>query len=173
MHPRLEEIFSFLDEQVRYLRDTYHAVPVERRATAPAPGRWSADQVVHHVAMVNGRIAKMFTLAVAEAKAAGLAAETDASSIFDSMKPDKWRARDTKFVAPAPLHPHDTPAEPFALVEPSMQQVKQAALTGDGLALGAVARPHPALGSMHMYEWLGLAGAHASRHADQIREDYA
>ena len=44
-------------------------------------------------------------------------------------------------------------------------------VTGDGLALGAVSAPHPALGSFSVYDWIAFVGAHAARHADQIRED--
>lgn len=173
MHPRLQELFAYIDQQAQVLHDAYTSVPMDRRATPPAPGRWSADQVVHHVAMVNGRISKMFALAVAESKAQGLALESDASSILASMNPDKWRTRDVRFNAPPPIQPQDTPTEPWALVAPSVRQLKDAGLSGDGHALSEVVKPHPALGPLHLYEWLGLAGAHASRHADQIREDYA
>jgi hypothetical protein len=41
---------------------------------------------------------------------------------------------------------------------------------GDGLALGKVSAPHPALGSFNGYDWIAFVGAHAARHADQMRE---
>jgi hypothetical protein len=42
--------------------------------------------------------------------------------------------------------------------------------SGDGLALGAVSAPHPALGVFSGYDWIAFVGSHAARHADQIRE---
>jgi len=38
-------------------------------------------------------------------------------------------------------------------------------------ALCAVSAPHPALGAFSGYDWIAFVGAHAARHADQIRED--
>ena len=48
--------------------------------------------------------------------------------------------------------------------------VRQVIAAGDGLALGAVSAPHMRLGDLTAYEWIAFAGAHAARHADQIRE---
>jgi hypothetical protein len=43
-------------------------------------------------------------------------------------------------------------------------------LAGDGYALGEIVHPHPALGPLDMYGWMAFCGAHAARHAAQIRE---
>lgn len=48
--------------------------------------------------------------------------------------------------------------------------LKKVISDGDGLSLGAVTSPHPILGDFTAYEWIAFAGAHAARHADQIRE---
>jgi len=48
--------------------------------------------------------------------------------------------------------------------------LKDVVAAGDGLALGAVRAPHVRLGEFSGYEWIAFAGAHAARHADQIRE---
>ena len=48
--------------------------------------------------------------------------------------------------------------------------LKEVIASGDGLALGAVSAPHMRLGDLTADEWIAFAGAHAARHADQIRE---
>jgi hypothetical protein len=40
----------------------------------------------------------------------------------------------------------------------------------DGLALSQVGFPHPALGTLNLYQWLLFSAGHHARHAAQIRE---
>lgn len=43
-------------------------------------------------------------------------------------------------------------------------------MSGDGRGPGAVAAAHPVLGNLDVYDWTVFAGAHAARHAAQIKE---
>ena len=49
-------------------------------------------------------------------------------------------------------------------------QLLAAMREGDGLALGTIEWPHPAVGVLNIYQWLVFLGAHEGRHAEQLRE---
>jgi hypothetical protein len=69
------------------------------------------------------------------------------------------------------LEPRDTdPVGVWNEFVDARQEVVRVIRTGDGLALGAVSAPHPALGQFSGYEWIAFIGSHAARHAEQIRE---
>ena len=50
------------------------------------------------------------------------------------------------------------------------RELTAAIAAADGLALGRVSAPHPALGQFNGYDWIAFAGTHVARHAAQIRE---
>jgi hypothetical protein len=63
------------------------------------------------------------------------------------------------------------PCVPLPTAGPRLRScTKDVIATADGLAMGAVSAPHPALGNFNGYEWIAFAGAHAARHAAQVRE---
>jgi hypothetical protein len=49
-------------------------------------------------------------------------------------------------------------------------ELEAAIADADGLALGEVTAPHPALGTFTGYDWIAFAGTHVARHAAQILE---
>ncbi len=63
-----------------------------------------------------------------------------------------------------------TMAAAWEELEAATDALRKAVGAADGLALGEVHAPHPALGSLNLYQWLIFIGAHEARHADQIRE---
>ena len=49
-------------------------------------------------------------------------------------------------------------------------EVRNAVLAADGLALGSVTTEHRFFGVLNVYQWVELTAAHECRHAEQIRE---
>jgi hypothetical protein len=79
--------------------------------------------------------------------------------------------RDRRFATSDAAEPRDTdPARIWDDLAAVRRELSEIVATGDGLALGTVFAPHPALGQISGYDWLAFVGAHAARHAEQIRE---
>ena len=172
MHPRLQEILTYLDERRAELRGAVDAVPRGERQTRPAADRWSAAEVVEHLAMVEGRMARgIFAKRIDEARANGIGPERETPrSPRRSTRPAC--SIDQPRTAPEPVVPLGTKDFDSAWAE--LGQVRaglRATLTAaDGLALGEIRHVHPSLGDMNLYQWALWIGSHEGRHAAQVRE---
>ena len=136
----------------------------------PAPDRWSPAEVVHHVTIVEQRLAKRLQSLAEQARA--LPPESDASSIFTIVDTDHIAIRSTRFKTSELGEPRNTDASRvWSDFEAARRELKDVIRAADGLALNDVSAPHPALGPLSGYGWIAFAGAHAARHAAQIKED--
>jgi len=168
MHPRLTELLDYVRAQTVDLRNAYDAVPPERRAVRPEPDRWSPAEIVHHLVIVDRRINQRLKGLIEEARA--LPPESDASPILSTIA-ERVVVRDRRFKTSEASEPRDTdPSRIWDDVAAVRAELEQVVVTADGLALGKVFAPHPALGPLCGYDWVAFVGAHAARHADQIRE---
>jgi hypothetical protein len=171
MHPRMAELIRYIDEQHERLRTVYNSVPPDRRGTRPSPGQWSATEVIAHLTLIERRLAGMFTMKLQAARDAGLQLESDESPVLPTIDLAAVLDRTTRISAPDPVQPERLP-EPatWGEYESTRAQLKTAILSGDGLALGGIRHPHPVFGLIDLYSWIAFTGAHAARHAEQIRE---
>jgi len=171
MHPRTLELMEYIDAQRAVLRAAFDEVPEEARNLPPATGQWSPVGIIEHLAIANGRIARMITKTAAEARAAGLGPERSSDPILPAIDIKFVVDRVTRVAAPAVLHPTGLDANAaWAALERSTVAVRDAIATADGLALSEVSFPHPLLGPLTLYTWIAFVGAHEARHAVQIRE---
>jgi len=168
MHPRLTELLGYVRAQTDDLRKAYDAVPPERRAARPEPDRWSPDEIVHHLVIVDRRINQRLKALIEEASA--LPADTEDSPSLSTIA-ERVSVRDRRFNTSEASEPRDTdPSRIWDDLAAARRELEEVVAAGDGLALGKVFAPHPALGPLCGYDWLAFVGAHAARHADQIRE---
>jgi hypothetical protein len=172
MHPRMQEVLDFVDEQYAAFRAAANAVPADVRERQPADGGWSVAQVVDHVGRVEGVCAHLVTGMVADARARAVGPETETSSVIAERILAKTADRSRKLQAPEPAHP--APDARFdaamAALEEAHRRVRAALASGEGLALEAIQMTHPALGVLNVYEWGVAVGGHTARHAAQIQE---
>jgi hypothetical protein len=169
MHPRIAELLDYVDTQTASLRAAYDAIPVDKRATRTEPARWSPAEVIHHLAMVDRRLTLRLAVLIEQARA--LPAETETSSVLATGLAKRAVDRTNRFVTSEALEPRDTdPSRVWDELMDVRGELVRVIQTGDGLALGNVSAPHPALGVLSGYDWIAFIGAHAGRHADQIRE---
>ena len=170
MHPRTIELLQYIDEQAVALRAAFESVPADERAMRPAATRWSPAEIVHHVTIVERMVTGRVRGLIEKARSVGM--ERDESSIIEIVKPQQFVVRERRLITGEPAEPRDTNAAGvWADFETTRQSFKEVVATGDGLALNDVSAPHPALGPLTGYGWIAFVGAHAARHADQIRED--
>jgi hypothetical protein len=169
MHPRIEELLRYIDEQADVLRAAFEAVPAERRTARPTPERWSPAEVVHHVVIVERRVVQRLGDLVEQARA--LPPERDTSPVLPTRATLGATDRSRRFVTSGAAEPRETdPTRLWDDFAETRRALKDVIARGNGLALGEVSAPHPALGELNGYEWIAFAGAHAARHAAQIRE---
>jgi hypothetical protein len=170
MHPRTIELIEYIDQQAATLHSAFESVPAELRAVRRTPDRWSAAETVHHVAIVERLVTGLLRGLIEKARV--LDPERDASSIIALINPQRFTRRERRIVTNERSEPRDTnAANVWTEFESARHALKDVIATGDGLALNEVSAPHPALGALSGYGWIAFAGAHAARHADQIRED--
>jgi len=170
MHPRISELLEYIDRQAATLRTEFEAVTPERRAVRPSPDRWSPAEVIHHVVIVERRLVTRLTALVEQARA--FAPEHDSSSVFTVVDPSRFISRVNRFRTSELGEPRDTDASRvWTDFETTRRELKEVIRSADGLALSEVSAPHPALGPLTGYGWIAFAGAHAARHAAQIKED--
>jgi hypothetical protein len=169
MHPRITELLRYIDEQAAALRAAFESVPPDRRAARPTPERWSPAEIVHHVTIVERRLVQRLRAFVDEARA--LPPEQETSPVLPTLRSTRAVDRTRRLVSSSAAEPRDTDAaRVWDGFDETRRALKEVIASGDGLALGAVSGPHPALGELNGYEWIAFAGAHAARHAEQIRE---
>jgi hypothetical protein len=173
MHPRIHEVLNHLDTGRADLRAAVDAVPALQRSARPAPDRWSAAEVLEHLAMVEGRMARgIFARRIEEARANGLGVERDTSPVAPTFDASHVLDRTEARVAPEQVVPQGgkDAATAWAELEQIREGLRATIVSADGLALGDVIHVHPTLGSMNMYQWALWIAGHEGRHAAQVRE---
>ena len=172
MHPRLEEVFDYLDAERSDLHQAIELVPAELRDRQPGPDRWSVAQVLQHLVIVEKRIGMGMTKWVADAKAGGLRPEVKTSSVLMSLDLAVIADRSRRRNAPEEVRPSGEldAASGLAALEQTRAALRAAVIPADGLALGEVIQPHPVLGPINVYQWLLFVGSHEVRHTGQVCE---
>src|SRR5438067_13748634 len=111
MHQRIQELFAYLSVRRESLSEAVDAVPPPLRERRPADDRWSVAEVLEHLALVEARFAKVLGDRLAEARASGLAAEQETSSIVPSYDLSGILDRTTKHAAPEVVRPQGSDSE--------------------------------------------------------------
>lgn len=171
MHPRFQELSDFIRAQRAELRAAVDSVPQHLHDTIPADGRWSVSGVVEHLAKVEARVAALLRMKVDEARAAGVAAETETSPILAEVPIDQLLDRSRKLTAPDAVHPTGmTSAAALDALHSTEQTIQGILADADGIAGRDVTHTHAVFGQFNLYQWFAFVGAHQRRHAAQIRE---
>ena len=172
MHPRTKELLAHLDTQHEHLRRAVEEVPREKREAKPTHERWSVAEVVEHLSIVETRIARLFTVKLTEARAAGLGRELDESPVVGTIDMDRLLDRTRRITAAEAALPTgklDCDAA-WTAHERAREAICLSVRSADGLALGEVVHPHPVLGTINLYQWIAFVGGHEARHAAQVME---
>jgi hypothetical protein len=172
MHPRIEEVLAHLDAQRAALEQAVAEVPPSLHARRPAPDRWSVAEVLEHLMLVEGRIAKLLGDRLTAAREAGLGPEREQTPVVPTVDVAGLLDRTQSIAASDAVKPRGEQAADASLASLIEQRraLRTMVLTADGLALGDVMIPHGRLGPLNVYQWLVFLGAHEARHTAQIRE---
>lgn len=169
MHPRIQEILASLEASDAELQQAVAEIPAGVRSRRPSTDRWSAAEVIDHLALVEQSVARLIRQRAAEAQVGPDRDEAPVAPTFDSAR---VRDRRQPRVAREAIQPRTGIDETSAWtdLESAKQALRDTLLTVDGLSLCDVSAPHPAFGPLNLYQWFLFVAAHKARHTDQIRE---
>jgi len=159
-------LLQHLADSSSRLQGAFQGLSREQRHYKPAPGRWSAAEIVEHLATVETRLREMLQKALeAPADGSKRSAMTDQTMISDVA------GRITRFEAPEFLAPTGKIGDEQLWSEFEVARKKTldfAAATNAELRRHFM--PHPILGELDCYQWLLLLAAHCDRHRAQMEE---
>ncbi len=174
LHPVLAAIVVELTRERDGLLATADSIPVELRHARSAADRWTAAEILAHLAKVEASSGKLFSVHARALREANAPMDTtsDAATIITDFARFPMLVRSRRVVAPDLVTPDvdadfDTARQQL---DASRARLLEAIYKGNGLPLGTVAAPHPRLGSLTMYEWLLMIARHEARHVEQLRE---
>jgi uncharacterized damage-inducible protein DinB len=178
LHPRLQVIAALLDEARAEMLEAARDIPPALRAVRPSPDRWSAAEVVAHLAKVEDGSGRLFSKGAKVVRESGAPpedanfSERDAQAMLEAFDRFGVRARLRKFDAPSVVMPAEAPDfdEACQALVATRARLLQAMQQASGLALATFSAPHPRLGDMNLYEWLLLIARHEQRHVLQLKE---
>ena len=166
---------AVLRESLARDRAALHAavdrVPAGLRTQKPAPDRWSVQDVLEHLTLVEGRSAMLLRALSEAAPPFGDTSPVDPTAVDRALLAN----RTMKVSAPEPIQPTGTMSVEAALaaLDGARAQLLAVLDAAEGKDLSKVSRPHPALGPLDGYQWVGALGGHEMRHTLQIDEIHA
>lgn len=170
MHSITHELLVYLDEQRSVLKSAFDSVPAELRNRPPAPERWSAANIVEHLAIVQARISRLLSERIEQVRSE-LSAEASSGPILPTIDYKRMYDRSNRVKAPETAQPTGLDAvSAWAALEKSASMMRAMLMANDGISLSSVTHPHPRFGELSVYQWVAFIGAHEVRHAEQIRE---
>jgi hypothetical protein len=172
VHSRSQALIEGLDARREQLCRALDAAPLSIRARQPARERWSVDEIVEHLSIVEASVAKLLDKrlrGLEEAKLPTVGAE------WRGLDPGRVLDR-TQLVAATPnVKPRGgTPAvASLAALLRSRALLKVVLRAADGCDVSGITAPHPSLGDLDFLQWVEFVGLHEVRHAAQIDETVA
>jgi hypothetical protein len=143
-----QQLIAQYKDGYRVVADALVKITAEELDAVPAPGKWSARQIVHHLADAEMTAAVRFRILVAEDR-----------PVIKGYDQERFAGR---------LHyerSHEASLELFRAARASTAELMACLTEADWLREGT----HTDLGRFGLDTWLRIYGPHAHRHADQIR----
>lgn len=153
-----------INEEARVkLLDAIDGLSDEELNRRPTDGGWSIGQIIEHLYLMEGSIAKTIQHQLAN----GPIQETAAKPI------DRTIDRSVKVDAPVfavPTEDFVSSQELKAKLTASHTLLRQLAETVQAEQLESKAYPHPIFGDMSLKQWIPFVGYHELRHIEQLVE---
>ena len=170
MHARLAEAMTYVEDKRAELLKKLEGVDRERMAQRPAEDKWSVAEILDHLTMVEGGIARLVAKRCAQARATGLRSEDSTESILGCINHMVDTLDNARIEVPDQVRPRTNPDPAKALqgLQEGRQSLREAAKLADGLALGEIKHTHVLLGELDLYQWIVFLGRHEARHTRQV-----
>jgi DinB superfamily len=162
------EIYEEIDETRARLVGAVEELTDEQLAFRPSPEKWSVAELVEHLSITEGRVARMLGALLSKL---GPDAERAEGSPFEPVTVAEFveRASREKYTAPEEIRPTGVPLpDSLARLRDSRAAILDMRPRVE-LVDGTLARfPHPSWGPLDLYQWLAFLGLHEQRHLAQI-----
>ena len=170
IHPNVSDVLAELEQARGILRDAVEAVPESNRALRPGEGRWSVNEVLEHLSMVERRFTGVLAMRIREAKEAGLGVEQNPRDPLPLDLRTRLADRTNRRNAPEAVIPSGTldSSTAWQAVEEARAELCALLRSNEGLALSTVQHQHPVFGTLTVYQVAELIAHHERRHAKQI-----
>jgi len=174
-----------LDQATLFLQQTQNALVGATKGLSekqwkfkPAPDRWSIEENLHHIVLVQDRVLGPILDQLADAAAPP--PDRDYAQV-DAIVINQFPTRLNKFPAPEFIHPADriTPGELLNRSSANYTQLAERLVSTPGLRQHALPAPplkavsKGAFELMDGYQWILAAAAHTERHTKQMLEAMA
>ena len=172
MHPHLASVLTALDDSRQSLEHAAHDIDPEKRATRPAPERWSLAELLEHLSLAEASFTAWIASGIDKAREGGLGQEAAERSPLPEAVRTRLADRVNRRTAPERVQPKGEMSadEAWRAVVEVERRLKEVLVSADGLALNEVIVEHPSLGPFNIYQWVELMAAHRRRHVEQVRE---
>ena len=169
-HANVSAVLAELEQARSVLRDAVDAIPDVDRAKRPGEGRWSVNEILEHLSLVERRFTGLLALRIREAKEAGLGQEQNPRTPMPAELKKIFEDRANRRNAPDVVRPNGTLdfRAAWQAVEDARAELRQLICSNQGLALSTVVHQHPVFGTLNVYQFTELIANHERRHAKQI-----
>ena len=165
----IADIYSANERIREHFLETVSGISDAEATELPADEKWTIQQLVEHVGIVEINITKLCGRLIEGAKANGKVANGNFAVSNEVMA--KWAASaDAKLEAPERVQPTGTVTIAETLEKMAANRDELAALRPDleSYDVSEPKFPHPYFGDLTATEWLILVGGHEARHTAQI-----
>lgn len=166
----VREIAEYIGGTRRELLSAVEGLSEAQLNFRPAEDRWSAGQLLHHVALTERRIGRKIALLAEIAQQQGVDPPSWERLDLSFFGEIRRRAEGKRFQAPPEVAPpHGTPlAEVLAALAGARQALLESLPLMEAHDMSQFFIPHPVFGEFNVYQWLFFMGAHERRHREQI-----
>ena len=165
----IADIYSANEKIRERLRGTVADISETEATALPDGEKWTIQQLVEHIGIVEHNIARVCGKLVDAAKANGK--PTDGTVAVSNELAAQWAAAaDVKLEAPERVQPTGNISIAVAFEQMNMNRDALSALQPDleTYDVSGPKFPHPYFGDLTAIEWLILIGGHEARHTAQI-----
>jgi hypothetical protein len=162
------EIYEDLEETRARLVNAVEGLADEQQRFRPSHEAWSAAEIVEHLSIVEGRVARVVgkMLGSLESEAA-----RDEGSPFGTVSVAEFveRSRTEKYKAPDEIRPKGAPlSDSLARLSDSRAALRDLRARVERVDGARAHFPHPVWGPLDLYQWLAFIAAHEQRHLAQL-----
>ncbi|HEX8288269.1 MAG TPA: DinB family protein [Pyrinomonadaceae bacterium] len=169
-YQNIGEIYEANDAIREKLKMMIEGLTDEQAAAVPEGEKWSLAQMVEHIAIVEGGMARICAKLLAKAQAESENFDGTVK-ITETFLTKAAESINQKLEAPEMVRPTGTKtiAESLAKMEENRESLKKLRPLFETVDGTRHKFPHPFFGDLSAQEWLALIGGHESRHIKQIK----
>ena len=167
----IEEIYQALDKTRTKLVETVEILSLEESAARENVEGWSVQEIIEHLGMVEGGIARIIEklISKAEVKGGSFNGEFEPPLSLEELVPPEMRGQ--KFEAPDFAHPQGKQniEQSLAILAKTRMELKKLRSRIEVVDSSGERFPHPVFGLLNPYEWLAVINLHEFKHLLQIK----